>query len=397
MDGLTRSSVLCRAPDVAMRFSDDEVTIDTRAGTVVLDAVSALSIFRAFGTPRPFGTTVEEIVRQNGSGAISFMDTTSEILRLVEARALVVAGGEPATVSDPRGFADPAVHIDMLQDVERTRAFLDTIRESVRDDDVVLDIGTGSGIFAVAAAQAGAKRVFAVEATAIADVASDVFERNGVADKVELIRGWSTMIDLPEKASLGVSEIVGNEPLSERILEVFLDARKRHFRPDARSIPSKLKLSVALLGSDGERERAPADVSWVDGYGVDLSPLKLMADSDPSFKEARVGALSGRPRIAVAPLLEIDLCAIETLMLDATRTVEIRRDGDVQGAAITWEIELDDKRSINVDLDSKGSHWRIPVWPFSQPISVRAGDLLDVTYRYRVAGFPDGLSLRQAD
>jgi protein arginine N-methyltransferase 1 len=380
-----------------MKFSGDQVTVDTRSGSVVLDAVSALSIFRAFGTPRPFGTTVEEIVRQNGSGAISFMDTTSEILKLIEARALVVAGGEPATASGPRGFADPAIHIAMLQDVERTRAFLDTIRESVRADDVVLDIGTGSGIFAVAAAQAGAKRVFAVEATAIADVASDVFEKNGVADKVELMRGWSTMIDLPEKASLAVSEIVGNEPLSERILEVFLDARKRHFRPDARSIPSKLKLAVALLGPDGDKERAQAGVSWVDAYGVDLSPLKLTADSDPSFKEARVGTLSGRPRIAVAPLLEIDLCAIETLMLDATRTVKIPRDGDVRAVAITWEIELDDKHSINVDLDSNGSHWRLPFWPLSRPIPVGAGDLLDVTYRYRVAGFPDGLSVRQAD
>ena len=42
----------------------------------------------------------------------------------------------------------------------------------------MLDVGTGSGILAIAAARAGARRVYAVEAGDIADVGEWVFTAN---------------------------------------------------------------------------------------------------------------------------------------------------------------------------------------------------------------------------
>ncbi len=42
-----------------------------------------------------------------------------------------------------------------------------------------LDIGTGSGVLAIAATRAGARRVYAVEASDIAEVAERVFAANG--------------------------------------------------------------------------------------------------------------------------------------------------------------------------------------------------------------------------
>jgi ribosomal protein L11 methylase PrmA len=51
---------------------------------------------------------------------------------------------------------------------------------TARPGDVVLEIGTGSGVLAVAVARAGARRVYAVEASDIAAVAELVFETNGM-------------------------------------------------------------------------------------------------------------------------------------------------------------------------------------------------------------------------
>lgn len=45
---------------------------------------------------------------------------------------------------------------------------------------VVLDVGTGSGILAIFAAKAGAKKVYAVEATNIAKHARALVEHNKV-------------------------------------------------------------------------------------------------------------------------------------------------------------------------------------------------------------------------
>jgi protein arginine N-methyltransferase 1 len=64
---------------------------------------------------------------------------------------------------------------------------------------VVLDVGTGSGILAIWSAQAGARKVYAVEATNVAEHARELVRANGVADIVEVIQGTMEDIVLPEK------------------------------------------------------------------------------------------------------------------------------------------------------------------------------------------------------
>lgn len=58
----------------------------------------------------------------------------------------------------------------MLQDTERTKLYRDSIllNPSNYKDKVVLDVGCGSGILSLFAAQAGAKKVYAIEASSMA-------------------------------------------------------------------------------------------------------------------------------------------------------------------------------------------------------------------------------------
>lgn len=64
---------------------------------------------------------------------------------------------------------------------------------------VVLDVGTGSGILAIWSAQAGARKVYAVEATNMAEHARELVKANNVQDVVEVIQGSMEDIQLPEK------------------------------------------------------------------------------------------------------------------------------------------------------------------------------------------------------
>ena len=122
-------------------------------------------------------------------------------------RGVLLPVGRETTAASAT-FADPAAHVEMLADRGRTSAFSTRFGESVRSDDVVLDLGTGSGVLATAAALSGARHVYAIESSSIADVAQGVFERNGVADRVTLLRGWSTELVLPEPATLMVTEML---------------------------------------------------------------------------------------------------------------------------------------------------------------------------------------------
>jgi protein arginine N-methyltransferase 1 len=78
----------------------------------------------------------------------------------------------------------------MLTDHNRMAAYHSAICGNAQlfKDKVVMDVGTGSGILAVWAAQAGAKRVYAVEYTDMARHARRVVEANGVGHIVTVIQ-----------------------------------------------------------------------------------------------------------------------------------------------------------------------------------------------------------------
>src|SRR5688572_5656058 len=110
------------------------------------------------------------------------------------------------------------LHASMLSDRDRTSSFIDAIKAAVEPGDVVVDIGTGTGVLAIAAAQAGARHVYAIEAGPISKLAREIVQRNDLADRITVIRGWSNETRLPEKCDVLVSEIIGHEPLAEGVL-----------------------------------------------------------------------------------------------------------------------------------------------------------------------------------
>ena len=100
-------------------------------------------------------------------------------------------------------------HRRMLADRVRMTAYQKAIREIVKDGDVVADIGTGSGVLAFFAIQAGASKVFAIESNEIIEDAERLARINGLEEKVVFIHGESDQVDLPEKVDVIISEIIG--------------------------------------------------------------------------------------------------------------------------------------------------------------------------------------------
>ena len=102
-------------------------------------------------------------------------------------------------------------HLGMLSDHERMRAYHDAIRlnPSHFKDKVVLDVGTGTGVLAIWAAQAGARRVFAVEGTSVALHAETMAKAHGFGGVIEVLRGRMEDVQLPEPVDVIVSEWMG--------------------------------------------------------------------------------------------------------------------------------------------------------------------------------------------
>lgn len=159
-------------------------------------------------------------------------------------------------------------HLPLLDDIPRTRAFDRALRESVRPGDVVADLGCGTGILSLFALKHGASRVYAVEEHPIAEVARLVARENGVEDRLEVIRGRSQEIRLPERVDVVVSETLGNAVLDEGILDVMADARRRFLKPGGRMVPEE----VVMLAAPG---RLSPERAW--RYGVKLETVRALS------------------------------------------------------------------------------------------------------------------------
>src|SRR5215470_20289620 len=135
--------------------------------------------------------TLEEGMQFLGRSAKGMQGLAAAFTRLIELceqGVLVPDEGAPSLQSLSYGQVyGPAAQIRMLEDRIRTSRFIQAIRRTVQPGDVVVDLGTGSGILALAAAQAGAKRVYAIEVQPIAEVAARFFQRSGVGDRITLI------------------------------------------------------------------------------------------------------------------------------------------------------------------------------------------------------------------
>jgi Ribosomal protein L11 methyltransferase (PrmA) len=88
-------------------------------------------------------------------------------------------------------YAHHAIHEEMLKDEVRTKTYEMAIMQNKHlfQNKIILDVGCGTGILSMFAAQAGAKHVYAVDCSSIADQARQIVEINGFADKITVIKG----------------------------------------------------------------------------------------------------------------------------------------------------------------------------------------------------------------
>lgn len=165
----------------------------------------------------------------------------------------------------------------MMQDFHRTNTYRRAILNNSNDfrDKVVLDVGAGSGILSFFAIQAGAKKVYAIEASNMASYARFLVQANHQQDKISVIMGKVEEIQLPEDVDVIVSEPMGYMLFNERMLESYIHARK-WLKPDGKMYPSVGRLYVCPFTDEtlyGE-QYGKANFWLVKSFhGVDLSSL----------------------------------------------------------------------------------------------------------------------------
>ncbi|GJE92599.1 methyltransferase domain-containing protein [Phanerochaete sordida] len=220
--------------------------------------------------------------QQDLSDYRSFVGDRLNLASLAEAlqeSAGAPSGAQPVRDDDShyfQSYGSNDIHAVMIQDKVRTATyatFILTTPEVFRDA-VVLDVGCGTGILSLFAARAGAKRVFAVDASDIADKAQQIVKANGFEHVITVVRGKVEDITLPDgvtQVDIIVSEWMGYALLYESMLDSVLHARDRFLRPGGVMAPSETRMMLGLCEA-GETFKERVEF-WSDIYGFDLSAM----------------------------------------------------------------------------------------------------------------------------
>jgi SAM-dependent methyltransferase len=152
-------------------------------------------------------------------------------------------------------------HETLLSDLNRNTSLYRALEETVTKDSVVLDIGSGTGVWAVAAAQIGARRVVAIEQEPLLiDVIKRLATNNGVAERVQVIQGDSRQIEMSREFDVVISETIGHLIFDESIVSIMIDARKRFLKPGGILIPERVALMVAGAHLEGGNQELPLGI-----------------------------------------------------------------------------------------------------------------------------------------
>jgi len=264
-------------------------------------------------------------------------------------------------------------HRDLLSDTDTQGRFREAILGVVREGDRVLDLGAGTGVHAVFACAAGASRVYAIENDRIIDLAREIVDRNGCADRVVFVAGNSTEVELPEP----VDVIVANLGF-DSTLRYLPDARDRFLAPGGRIVPGSMELFAVPVESPESHAR---DIAfWKGGcFGIDLEPMWNIAANTVHIDRFDEDQLLSEP----APIVRVDLQVASGWRMSGKAVFLAEREGLLHGLA-TWYVQhLDETISVSLAPPLRLPYplWHHCFFPLREPVRLREGDRVEVEMR----------------
>ncbi|CAF0798860.1 unnamed protein product [Adineta ricciae] len=271
---------------------------------------------------------------------------------------------------------------NMMQDYIRTSTYQRAILDNSIDfaDKVVLDVGAGSGILSFFAAQAGARKVYAVEASSMAQHAKTLVDNNQLSNRIQVIAGKIEEITLPEQVDVIISEPMGYMLYNERMLESYLHAKK-WLKPNGKMYPTTGDLYVTPFTDEAlYMEQVGKANFWYQQsfYGVDLTTLRDLA-LDEYFKQPIVDNFDVRICLSrpIKYTVNFLTAAEEDLHeINVPLSFQMNTTAVVHGLAFWFDVSFDGSNSqvwLSTAPTQPLTHWYQVRCLFLRPLSVSQG------------------------
>ena len=257
---------------------------------------------------------------------------------------------------------------EMVGDPLRFPAYCKAIASAVKPGDVVADIGSGPGVFALLAGKAGARKVYAIDTESVVEVGRQFAADNGFLDRIEFLRGDSRHILLPERANVIVSDIRGALPLFGPGIHALNDARKRLLVENGRMIPQQDKLFAALVELPETYERIIAP--WRDVPGLNLNAALPVVLNTMYKRQCKPDKLISNAQEWHA----LDYMGGANPKAGSTLQLRAARGGTIHGFILWFETKLYDDIGFSTEPGSADSVYGQVFLPLLAPVKVRQGE-----------------------
>lgn len=269
----------------------------------------------------------------------------------------------------------------MIADAPRMDAYAAALRQTVKPDSVVMDLGCGPGVFALLACKLGARRVYAVEPDNVIGLAREVAAANGFADRIQFFENMSTEITLDEPASIIVSDLRGVLPWFQQHIPAIKDARKRLLARGGTLIPRRDILWAAVV--EAADQYGELVNPWRNNkYELDLSSGTRVITN--TWRKTRV-----RPeQFLTDPVCwtTVDYYEIDSPDIQAEMSWRAVRRGTAHGVAVWFDSDLVDGIGFSNNPSAPEMIYGNALFPFSEPVELLEDDQITLRLAAKMVG-----------
>ncbi|XP_028666933.2 protein arginine N-methyltransferase 6 [Erpetoichthys calabaricus] len=276
-------------------------------------------------------------------------------------------------------YSDVTIHEEMLADKVRTNSYrLGILRnyKSIRGK-VVLDVGAGTGVLSVFCVQAGAKRVYAVEASSIAEQAKKIVKLNKMEDAITVVHGTVETIELPESVDVIVSEWMGYALMHESMLHSVLFARDKWLKPGGLILPSLAELYIAPINEAVAEDRLNFWYTVKEQYDVDMTCMFDFARKCIMNNEIVVNSVSVEDVLShPAKFAELDLYKATTEQVKRVSgafSFECFGSSSVNAFCLWFSVTFqgeDKPLVLSTSPFKQETHWKQSILYLDEPVDV---------------------------
>ncbi|RLU87495.1 hypothetical protein CTZ27_22990 [Streptomyces griseocarneus] len=291
---------------------------------------------------------------------------------------------------------DDTFHDLLLGDDLRMEAFRAAVHEAVRPGAAVLDLGTGTGILAQWALEAGARTVYGIEFNA--DVLRTACERVAAAghgERFRPVQGLSFDVELPERVDVVISEIMGNLADNEGFAAILADARRRFLAPGGAMLPRRVESYLVPVSAPRAHAQVRAGLPQDGGDAEQFAALLRARGARGPFDLYYDVVLPLDGHLAAPRVVRV--YDLERPEPSATYRVPLvftaQRDGVLSGFKGYFVATLSDTVALDISGDgiaerTASDSWKHCYLPIEQQVRLRRGDR--VVLDFERTDSPDG-------